>query len=250
MENVKLISNYITSSSYIVSSVGEDTNYPVSRVCDGDANDLWMKTQSSASFGITVTLPTSKSIDFLAIMRHNLRGVNLNWRIGGTSRYTGAVPGVSGNAYDTSYFVLGTSYASTSIQLTFGNKADPQIAEIVVGLRRFNKHPNFPGPVPSIEPNAEVVYTRSGHRWALKKGEEKWNVEYAFTFDENDKADFDAFMSDVEYGLRPFWIQDHEGTYRWVEVVVPIQTPHVIPGSASYGIYAYYSMDMKLIEVF
>lgn len=249
MENVKLISNYITDSSYLVVSVGSDTNYPSSRLNDGDANDLWMKTQFSTPFGITITLPASKSIDFLALMRHNLRGINLNWRIGGVQQYNGAIPGVSGNSYDTSYFVLSSPVSGTSILLTFGNKSDPAIAEVILGLRRFDKHPNFPGPVPSVAPNMDVSYSRSGHRWAIKKGDEKWRAEYNFTFNETDKTDFDAFLSDTDYGVKPFWIQDHEGTYRWVEAAVPIQTPYVIPGSTAYAIEAHYSMDLNLTEV-
>lgn len=253
MESIKLISNNVSGSDYLVSSIGADADYPVSRLSDADAEDLWMKTQTSAPFGITASLPSPTDIDFLALMRHNLRGVNLNWSIGGASQYNGTIPGTAGSPFDTTYFVLDEAQESSSVQMTFGSKSTPKMAEVVLGkTRSFACVPDFPGPTISYTPNMDVSYSRSGHRWVLWKGNAKWSAEYHFTFSSSggQKADFEAFLSEIEYGVKAFWIQDHEGVYRWVEVAVPIQTSYLIPGNTSRGISSYHSTTLKLTEVF
>jgi hypothetical protein len=248
MENVKLISNVITDSSYLSVSIGADTDYPEARLCDGDRYDLWQKT-GTQTFGISITLPSSRPMDFLALCRHNLENENLQWRIGGSTVYNGVITG-TGGAYSTTIFALGSSHTDNDATLTFSSSTNPAIAEIFLGYRGFDKHPNFPGPVPFVTPTAEVSYSRSGHRWVCKKGDEKWSIDYKFTLDDTDMSFFQQFLIDIDYGVRPFYIQDHEGLFRHVEAALPIKTPYVIPGDTSIGISPYYSLDLSVQEVF
>jgi len=257
MENIKLVTNNILRDATISFTYGSpSTAYPASRLYDGDRNDLWMRTQGGAA-PWTIALSnfgTGVPIDFFAISRHNLASETVTISDGsGHQLYSSSIPDSSEFVASWSTPLMYGDEYPTSYQLTFTPKSDPYIAELTLGTKVFDVHPDFPGPVPTREPNQDIRYTRSGHRWGLKRGESKWAYEYKFTMGSTKMDVFKQCLVDTDDGLLPFYMYDHDGTLRYVELLGPASFPYVIPGgtSPSGDLLPYYqTFTMSVREVF
>jgi len=197
-------------------------------------------------------LATSKTVDFFAIDRHNFGGetINLQYYDSGWQ----SAENFSGLSDDVSYqWELGTARTSNRFLITISSLSNPYCAEITLGQKVFDVHPNFPGPVPRKIPNQDVRYTRSGHRWGLMKGDSKWSFDYKFTLGPTKMAVLKQCLTDIDDGLRPFYMYDHDGDCRFVEMAMPVEMPYVIPGGTSPGGEvndAYQDVEFTVQEVF
>lgn len=253
MELVKLCArNLLKAGEVSQSTLAPYSDYPISRLYDGDRNDLW-KAQGTGVCVIDIDLSSQETVDFFAVDRQNFAGKTLTLRYDpGTGmediqNFTGLTNGVS---YQ---WILGSSYTADSFQIQISYMEDPQAAEFTLAQRTFNVHPDFPGPNPSIDPNHDISYSRSGHRWGVKFGEEKNVFSYKFTISDTQMTAFLQNYEATDYGLRPFYMYDHDGTCRFVEFLNPPEWKYEIPGGTTPGgmsIDPYYQLSFTVREVF
>lgn len=247
MENIILMTKNVFASG-TVQVPGELVAYPQERIYDGDIHDLW-KHNATLTFSISTQLTASTSVDFLAIHSHNfwsVGGVSISWQYYTTSWQTALT--WSQTSSSTIIKTLDTPVTGTRFRVSVNTTiANPQCAEIFMSRKVFNKHPFQPWPVPFKITNQFVDYTRTGHRWALKNGDTRWACKYNFTLDDTEMAVWEQCLTDIDDGFKPFYMYDHKGTLRYVELMGPPEMPYEIPNAT--GIDGHQRFEMVVQEV-
>lgn len=248
MQNLKLMTKNVFAQATTVTVPGSDSSYPYARLYDGDRHDLW-RHSATLSFSITAEVVSSASVDFIAIEAHNWAGetVTLDYYDGS---WHNTVESWGIGALDTYLRTqLSQKYIGTQFRLNVSLMANPQCAEIHLSEIVLDKHPFEPWPAPFKIPNSVIDYTRTGHRRGIRKGDSKWGCKYNFTLNSTEMAVWDQCMDNTYDGFMPFYIYDHNGTVRFVELAGPPEMPYVIPGSASPSIDTFQKIEFTVQEV-
>lgn len=226
-----------------VTVTGADANNPKERLYDRDRNDLWVYTATGA-ITFDVDIGSNTTIDLLVIDGHNFDGETIEWERYDSGSWTDIVSSwvQSGNGQIVK--VASSPVTDTRFRVTVTSMTDPECAEITMSERKLNISPNW-NMSPGYSRNQAINYSRTGHRWALKLGEEKWQARYSLTLNEADSelTEWLTCLADIDYGLHAFYVYDYEDILRFVELQMPVTQPFAFKNDD------FYALDITLTEV-
>lgn len=216
MAKITLYTDNILEDATVSVTGDADSGYPESRLYDREISLYWKKT-GTGQVDFTATGATGKSVDFLAIDKHNFSGKTLQWQHS-TDNFVldindAVVDFVAGSGQIVK--TLATPLTNKDWRVTVSGVTNPRCSEIFMsgGLQlrvRFDDNPRA-----SDKANVTWQDTIGGIERSTKKGLKRKVRQYAILLDENTSeiTNFRAAMVDLDDYSKPFYIKDHEGNY-------------------------------------
>lgn len=245
MERLKFCAKNVLAIGTTTAS-GSDANNPTVRLYDRDRNDKW-KWSTTGAVTFQTILSSAESVDFLAVDNHNFIGETITWEYYDGSWHDVISSWVQSDN-DRIVKLASSAVSGTRFRVTVTSTTNPECAEITMSLRSLSLDPQMPGPVGGRMSNVDTSYSKNGYRHSVKFGEKKWLCDYVFKISQSTLDDFKTVLDYIEDGFYPFYVYDHDGTLRYVELMMPIKWPHEYKGSTS--IPPYYLLKLQLQEVF
>ena len=221
---LKLITGNVLETG-TVTVTGEDTDYPKERLWDRDANAPWKYTTSAATLTIEAAQASNPApVDILIVEGHNFSGKLMAWRHSDDGlSWTDAADPWSQDGPERIVKRIASPVTASYWRLVVADIESPEAAEVVMGLRALGKPCRWPGPgQEGREPNVIEHFSKPGHRWASKRGEERWFADYDLqALTGSERATLEECLEEIDH-VGNFYIYDHEGTLRHVQLVSPV----------------------------
>ena len=252
MAKVTLYTRNILETGTVTVTGTADTGYPESRLYDRSIDFYWKDTATTGyDFVVIQSSVAKKTIDFLAIERHNFSGKFAFWQ----SRTSGSTAWVDATTRwaqgNNNQIVKALSTVATKMSWRFrvassssgiaGTIANPKCSEIYMSAG--SSFAIMAGPAPSAEELDNVQWNKTvgGLERATKYGDRRRVRNYTLMLTTAELDAFRASMADTTGYSRPFYVKDHAGAY----IFSRLASPPV----EEYGDKTYTNVNLKLIEV-
>ena len=232
MAKVTLYTKNILETGTVTVTGVPDTGYPESRLYDRSIDFYWKDTATAGYDFITVQSSIAqKSVDFLAIERHNFTGNFGLWQ----SRTSGSTAWVDATTVwaqgDNNQIVKELSTTVTRMSWRFrvassssgvlGTIANPKCSEIYMSAG--SSFAIMAGPAPSAEELDNVQWNKTvgGLERATKFGDRRRVRNYTLMLTTGELDTFRTNMADTSGYSKPFYIKDHAGAYIFSRLAGP-----------------------------
>jgi len=246
MAKVTLYTRNILETGTVTVTGTADTGYPESRLYDRSIDFYWKDTNTT-SYTIQVIQSSSaqKSIDFLAIERHNFNGKRLRWQSDtGSTAWADATThwAQSGNGQ----IVKTLSTTITKLKWRFSvatssGIANPKASEVYMSAG--SSFAIMAGPAPSAEELDNVQWNKTvgGLERATKFGDRRRVRNYTLMLTTAELDTFRTAIADTSGYSKPFYIKDHRGSYIFSRLAEP--------PIEEYGDKTHTNINLRTIEV-
>lgn len=221
------------SGSIVTDSPADLTGYPGVRLYDRSIDFYWKSAGGALTVQVDQGASVSESIDFLAITRHNLDTLAMQWQWSDNgSAWTDAVTDwtQSGNSQIIKTLASPLSHRYWKVTAASGSHT---ITE--VWMSRGYKFQVVAANTPEGEYEDNVVWrkTYGDIEISSKKGARRRIRTYPL-FHHDDGytlASFRAAITYLDSYSKPFYIKDHEGDYWFCRLVDPSTEQYTTPGT-------------------
>lgn len=247
MAKVTLYTKNLLESGTVTVTGTADTGYPESRLYDRSIDFYWKDTASTTPYYFTVVQSSAdqKSVDFLAIERHNFNGKTLRWQsdTGSTAWANATSAWVQG---DNNQIVKTLSSAISKLKWRFSvatssGITNPKASEIFMSAGSSFAVMASPSPSAWELDNVQWNRTIGGLERATKFGDERRVRNYTLFMSTSELDTFRTAMVDTSGYSKPFYLKDHKGEYIFSRLMeVPVE---------SYDDKTYTHVELKTVEV-
>jgi hypothetical protein len=236
--------NILEGSAVSLTSGAEDPGYPLYRLYDRDAGRMF-RAASAGTVEVRADQGASpRAVDRLLVPAgHNLDGATLEvLHSDDDAAYDPAVPGWTQQGTG----LVNTAWAAVAkrywkLRITAPSSA-PELAELfLTSTYEWERNPERPaGPLEGVF-NVEHAQTAAGQDRFLVHGAPKRRRPYRVPrCSEAQKEGVLALFSDWA-GSKPFWLEDHEGSWIYGRLQGPLNLRELAPGA--------YGFDFDFVEV-
>ena len=232
MASVTLYTKNILETGTVSVTGTADSGYPEARLHDRSIDFYWKDTATAGyNFQVVQSSAAQKTVDFLAIERHNFNGKFAFWqsRTSGVAAWIDATTrwAQSGNAQITkelSTTVTKMSWrfrVASSSSGVAGTIANPKCSEIFMSAG--SSFAIMAGPAPSAEEISNVQWNKTvgGLERATKFGDERRVRNYTLRLTTGELDTFRTNMEDTSGYSKPFYIKDHAGDFIFSRLAEP-----------------------------
>ena len=219
MAKVTLYTRNILETGTVTVTGTADTGYPESRLYDRSIDFYWKDTASTTPYYFTVVQSSAdqKSVDFLAIERHNFSGKELRWQSDtGSTAWADAT--THWNQGDNNQIIKELSTTVTKLKwrvtvATSSGITNPKASEIY--MSSWSSFAVMASPAPSADTFDNVQWNKTigGLERATKFGDERRVRNYTLFLTTGELDTFRSRMEDTSGYSKPFYIKDHKNEY-------------------------------------
>lgn len=247
MAKVTLYTKNIFESGTVTVTGTADTGYPESRLHDRSIDFYWKDTASTTPYYFTVVQPSTaqKSVDFLAIERHNFSGKELRWQSDtGSTAWPDATTNWTQGDNNQIIKELSTTVTKLKWRVTVATSSgitNPKCSEIYMSAG--SSFAIMAQPSPSADELANVQWNKTigGLERSTKFGDERRVRNYTLFLSTAELNTFRSNMADTSGYSKPFYIKDHKGEYFLARLSGP--------PTEQYDDKTYTRIGLNLIEV-
>ena len=252
MAKVTLYTKNILETGTVTVTGVPDTGYPEARLHDLSIDFYWKDTATAGFDFITVQSSVAqKSVDFLAIARHNFTGNFGLWqsRTSGSTAWVNATTAWAQGDNNQIVKILSTTVTRMSWRFRVassssgvaGTIANPKCSEIYMSAG--SSFAIMAGPAPSAEELDNVQWNRTvgGLERATKFGDRRRVRNYTLLLTTGELDTFRTNMADTSGYSKPFYIKDHAGAYIFSRLAEPPVEDYVDK--------TYTNINLRTIEV-
>lgn len=231
--DIKLYTYNILETGTVTVSGTPDTGFPESRLYDRSTSLYWKDTITEAKeFVIDQGVTGNKSVDFLAIDKHNFNGIDIQWQWSNDNFATDINDAVTDWTQGDNLQIiktLDTALTKRYWRVTLSNIANPKCGEIFMGCS--NTFDVIADPPPILKYTDNILWNKTigGIERSTKFGDKRRIREYTFLLNSTNLTLFRSSMDDIDNYSKPFYIKDTNDTYWMCRFTdIPIENPNDI----------------------